>query len=205
MTNKRSVKWILASTLGLLVGIPAGVAIGAPLELIVGMMIITPLMLGLIGLFVGASQSFALDRRLTGKAKWVGLTVLGFAVGFTIALVLVEQAGIWITGSPLRMSSAGPVDLALAFVALGLIGGGVVGASQSWAMRDVHGAGLRWTASSALGLTAGFLAGLAGALLFGGMSNPVGGIVFLAVSALVYSAWTGRALLRISQAAPAQS
>ena len=60
-----------------------------------------------------------------------------------------------------------------------------------------------WVAFSTLGLTAGFLVGLALAVIAGGLGSPVGLILFLLGSGAVYSLITGRALSRITREAAA--
>lgn len=63
-------RWIALSTVGLAVGIPGGLVLGAPAEVIVGAMIVTPVMLALSGLFLGAFQWIVLRRVLTRPARW---------------------------------------------------------------------------------------------------------------------------------------
>ncbi len=190
-------RWLILTTIGLAVGLPGGLALGAPLEVLVGAMIVTPLMLGLSGLLLGGSQWVALRDRLPGSTRWIGLSALGFAVGFTAAVVLVEQGGAWLTGEPTRMATTGPLGLAVSLVVIGLIGGGTLGLAQSLAVRGVDGAVRAWTATSAVGLTVAFLFGMGVAALTGGMASGAGLSLFLLTSGLVYAALTGRAIERI--------
>ncbi len=196
-------RWLVASTLGLAVGIPGGLALGAPLEVIVGAMLVTPLMLGLSGLLLGGSQWLALKDRMPGVVRWIGLTALGFAVGFTVAVVLVEQGGERLTGEPMRLATAGTFGLAASLVVMGVVGGSTLGLAQSLAVRGVEGAMRTWTVASATGLTVGFLVGMGLATAAGGMGTAPGLVLFLLSSGAVYAGLTGRALQRIVPAGAA--
>ncbi len=187
--------WIFASALGLGVGIPAGLAIGAPFEAVVGAMLITPLMTALAGGLLGTAQWTVLRRRFPAAGNWVAHTAFGFAMGFTFALVLVEKGGEWLTGSPVRLTTTGTYGLVAALAVLGLVGGGAVGFSQAIFMRKLGEPAQNWVGVNAVGLAVGLLTGFAlSSLVSGGLGTPLGLAVFLAVAGLVYGAVTGTAL-----------
>ena len=187
-------RWLLASTVGLAVGIPAGLALGAPLEVIVGAMIVTPLMLALCGLFLGTSQWIALRGVLPQPTRWVPLTIVGFAAGLTIAVVAVETGGALLTGSPVRIATADTLGLLASVLVVGGFGGALLGVTQALALRHCPGALAKWAKASAVGLASGFGTGALMASALGGMMSGVGVVVFLVVSGPIYAAITGRTL-----------
>ena len=190
-------QWLAASTIGIVVGVPGGLALGAPLEVLVGAMVITPLMLGLSGLLLGTSQWIAIRPVLRSPRRWVLLTMLGFAVGFTISVVAVEQIGALLTGEPIRISSAGLWELVVSMLVVGGLGGALLGLIQSLAFSDPRGFWTRWTSASALGLGGGFLVGCLVATAVGGVMSIPGVVVFFVTSGVVYSLVTVRALARL--------
>ncbi len=187
--------WILASALGLGVGIPAGLALGAPLEVLVGGMLVTPLMTGLAGALLGTAQWAVVCRNFAAAGSWVAHTAFGSAIGFTFALVLVEKGGGWLTGSPVRMTTTGTYGLVVALAVLGLVGGGAVGFSQAIFLRKLGEPSANWTGVSAVGVAAGLLVGFGvSSLVTGELGEPLGLAVFFGVAGLVYGAVTGTAL-----------
>lgn len=193
-------RWLVASTIGLVVGVPGGLALGAPLEVLVGAMVITPLMLGISGLFLGTSQWLAIRGFLPKPGRWVPLTTLGFAIGLTTSVVAVEQIGARLSDDPVRLGTAGFAELVLSVVVVGGLGGALLGLIQSLAFSDARRIWSRWTSASALGLGGGFLAGALIASSVGGVMSIPGVVVFLVASGLVYSLITLRTLasLRLS-------
>lgn len=187
-------KWIWASTFGLAVGIPAGLVLGAPLEVVVGAMIVTPLILALCGVVLGTSQWMVLRGLLPRAGRWVALTALGSALGLTISVVTVEMAGVLLTGTPTRIAGSGVVGLLVSVVVVGGLGGSVLGVTQALALRAYPGATRKWGTASGAGLALGFGTGAVVAMVLGGITSAAGTVAFLLVSGLTYSVVTGETL-----------
>src|SRR5689334_2661255 len=96
--------WTTLSAVGLTAGVASALFIGDPLSKIVGMMLVTPLLTGLVGVFLGAAQWLPLRRRArTSLVNWVLATTLGLCAGLAAGVVLVEQAGRLLTGSRVQV------------------------------------------------------------------------------------------------------
>ena len=90
--------WTVLCGLGLAGGLAVGLGLAAPVEAVVGMMLVTPVTLGLAGAMVGGAQWLALGRSPRFGASWVATSGLGLGVGMTIGIVLVETLGQALTG-----------------------------------------------------------------------------------------------------------
>lgn len=190
--------WILASASGLAVGLPAGLVLGAPLEIVVGMMLVTPVMLGLTGAVLGTSQWLVLREVLERSWLWIVTSAVGLGMGMTAGVVVVETVGRMITGGQVRLVSVGSAGLAVSFAAIGILGGITMGLAQWLHLRRQTAASAKWIVVNGIALPSGFLAGLLVATLgFGGMLNPAGAICFLLVSGSVYGGMTFRAMRQI--------
>lgn len=195
MSTTFQVRWIIGTALGLAVGLPAGVALGAPLEVVVGMMLVTPVMLGLVGAILGASQWVALRGRIERAWLWIVGSAAGFGIGMTAGVVLVENVGRMVTGAPVRLSTSGTLGLAISLVVLGVLGGIAAGGAQWFYLRRYCRPSPAWILTSAAALPAAWLLGLGVATLAsGGILNPVGLLLFLVVAGLMFGILTSRAL-----------
>lgn len=192
-------RWTLLSVIGLAIGLPAGIVVGAPLEAIVGMMLVTPLMMGVVGSILGTTQWLVIRRLFKRAGWWVVLSAVGVGLGLTAGLVIVEAVGELIRGEPVRFASTGAAGLALSFAVIGFVGGLGSGALQGlYLRRHARGVG-QWILSSALGMSAGFVLGFVVAdFLLGGVRTLPGAVGFLIVGGLIAGAVTGRALDRIA-------
>ncbi len=189
--------WWLASALGLALGIPAGLALGAPLEVVVGMVLVTPIMLGMVGAIVGTSQWLVLRRQLARAGWWVAVTAVGLSAGLTTAVVVIEKGGALLTGGPVRLATTGLGGLAAAVALLGILGGIALGIAQWLYLRRRTRATAGWIWSNTLALTAGLLLGLGlASLVFGDVRSLAGAAAFLVSSGLVFGLITARALPR---------
>src|SRR4030095_4165892 len=91
-------RWTLASAAGLAVGLVAALALGAPIETVVGAMLVTPIMTGIVGAVFGTSQWVLLRRRLENARWWIPASAVGLGLGLAGGVVLVEQVGRALTG-----------------------------------------------------------------------------------------------------------
>lgn len=195
MSTTFQVRWIIGTALGLSIGLPAGLALGAPLEVVVGMMLVTPVMLGLVGAILGASQWVALRRRVERAWLWILASAVGLGIGMTAGVVLVENVGRLITGAPVRLATAGTLGVAIAILVLGVLGGIAAGSAQWFYLRRYCRPSAAWILTSGTALPAAWLLGLAVATLaFGGIMNPLGLLLFLTVAGVTFGVLTWRAL-----------
>ena len=195
--------WTALSTVGLVVGLPLGLLASGPLERVVAMMLVTPLMFLITGATLGSAQWLALRRRTGVGRRWVIASAVGLAIGLTGGTVAVEFVGELLTDRPLRLRSATPWQILVTMVVIGGAGGGAMGLGQWWSVRGGSSAlSGRWILSATAALAAGFLAGyLAAELLVGGVGSGAGAVVFLATASVVAGLITGRAVLRCQELA----
>src|SRR5262245_28230639 len=96
-------RWVFLCGLGLAAGLSVGLGLAAPVQALVGMMLVTPVVLALAGSMFGAAQWLAIWRAPRAGARWVGASALGLGVGMTAGIVLVEALGRAITGGQVRL------------------------------------------------------------------------------------------------------
>jgi hypothetical protein len=185
------IRWILFSTLGLLTGIGAGLAVADPIEALVGMMLVTPVVLFAAGSVFAASQWLAIWRWHRAGLFWIGATAIALGTGMTSGIVIVETAGQAITGEPMRLFSADVLVRTIGLLVIGTLTGLAVGLSQWIVMRRYLGP--RWIVLTTLGFMTGFPGGaLATELLPNGLASPPGFVLFLSVTGLVVGVMTAR-------------
>ncbi len=195
------VLWTLLSALGLSLGIAAALVLGAPIEAVVGMILVTPVLTGLVGAVLGTSQWLVLRRRIANARWWIPASAIGLGTGLAAGVVLVEQAGRVLTGGQVSIGSLDISTRALSMAVVGLVSGLCLGAAQKLVLRSRAGIGRRWLGMSTLGLgTALVMGSLAADLIFGGLTGPVGLIAFVLVAGLVAGAVTSMPLARLSAA-----
>ncbi|MDE2805371.1 MAG: hypothetical protein OXN18_09535 [Gemmatimonadota bacterium] len=184
-------RWTVLCGLGLASGLAVGLGLAAPVEAVVGMMLVTPVTLALAGSMFGGAQWLALGRspRFT---SWVGTSGLGLGVGMTVGIVLVEMLGQALTGEPMRLLALdmlgrlGGLSFVGAFAGLGL------GTAQWLALRPAAPMARRWIVLCVAGFGAGLPAGSLAAELVGGLQSPVGFAAFLGVAGLTLGVFTAR-------------
>jgi hypothetical protein len=192
------VRWIAACTAGLVVGMGAALSLGRPIEAVVGMMLVTPILTFLVGASLGASQWLELRRSLRRAAAWIPATSLGLGLGLAAGVVTVEQIGTFVTGARPHVLGLGWGMRALSLAAVGAIAGLCLGLAQGLVLRrQVGGAVRAWAARSAAALGAAFcLASLLVDGVIGGLGSPLGVGVFVTSAGLLLGAGTARPLLR---------
>lgn len=199
-TNFR-LRWTLLSALGLSLGIVAALVLGAPIEAVVGMMLVTPVLTGLVGAVLGTSQWVVLRRRIANARWWIPASAAGLGIGLAAGVVLVEQIGRAVTGGQVSIGSLDSGTRALSMAVVGLVSGICLGAAQRLVLRSGPGISRGWLGMSTLGLGAALVAGsLAADFIFGGLKSPAGLFGFVLVAGLVAGAITSRPLARLNAA-----
>jgi hypothetical protein len=189
--------WIALSAIGLTAGVGTAVLLGAPVEKVVGMMLVTPILTAIVGAVFGAAQWLPLHQRTRVSAlSWITATTLGLCLGLAAGLVLVEQIGTFVTGSRPHLLQLDSWTRALSLGTVGLVSGLLLGFAQYLAFRRVHAAVTRWPLASGVALSFGFagaslLLDVVGHIRF---ASPVGIVVFLLIAGALYGAMTSRAL-----------
>ncbi len=192
-------RWVLACGAALGAGLALAVALAGPLQLLVGMMLVTPAMLALAGAVFGGGQW--LTGRwggAQGALRWVIATTLGISAGMTVGIVAVEVLGRAVTGEQIRLVSIGPLGLALSLALIGVATGSAMGLTQ-WLAARAGDLRRTWITRCGLGLGLGLpLAGLVGDLLLGGLSTAPGMVGFLALSGIGLGMATASAAARMA-------
>jgi hypothetical protein len=182
MSRRFWLAWITLTAVGWTVGLGAGLLLGAPIQLVVGMMLVTPAVTCLAGGVLGAGQWLAL-RRWRGTGWWIPATAIGLGVGLTIGVTLVEQLGRWLSGGPVnvaRLTTAGRVG---SFAVIGLVTGTTLGAAQWLVLRHTAQRSGVWIVSTIVAITAGLVGpSLVADTLFGGVTLPSGFGAFVLLS-----------------------
>jgi hypothetical protein len=195
MNAIRSSHWILLTAAGLGLGLVGGLVVGFPLGRIVNAMIVTGTVTCVVGAILGGMQSIELRRLPLKPIWWILATIAGLGIGLAAGVVVVEQAGILLTGTRPNVARLDTSTRALSFVVLGLVAGTLLGAAQSLALRKRAPRIKRWTVTTGVGLAIAFagssllvdLASLRIASLFGV-------ITFVIISGIAFGAITSRPL-----------
>jgi hypothetical protein len=192
----RKAQWILLTALGLTAGVFSALVLGGPVEAVVGMILVTPVLTGMVGLVLGASQWLHMRRVLSGLGGWwVASTCLGLGLGLAAGVVLVEQVGRAWTGESVRLLQLAMLPRALSFAVLGAVSGWFLGMSQWIVLRRREPSLRSWPWTCALALAAGFPASsLLVDLVVGGLKSPAGLLIFLLGSGAVLGASTAQRL-----------
>jgi hypothetical protein len=199
--RRREVRWVVLSTAGLAAGLALGLGLGKPVQAVVGMMLVTPVVLAIAGSVLGASQSLAMGWGARSAALWIGTTALGVALGMTLGIVVVEAAGRSITGAPVRLVALGPLARLLGLTVVGSVTGLAVGLAQRISLRQHPAASKRWVAVSVIGFGIGLPGGgVAADLLLGGLRTAAGVGLFLTAAGLITGIFTARSAARIALA-----
>lgn len=198
-TRSFSRRWTVLSAIGLCVGLPLGVALLGPIETLVGMVLVTPIVFGISGGVLGGSQWWAL-RRLARAPVWIAVSALGLGLGLTAGTVAIEWVGRLSGAGQVRLATSSPLVAAVSLLAFGAFGGLFLGSAQWLVLRRWFRGGARWILVSAAGLALGMLAGAASAqVLAGGATTGVGLVTTLAIAAVTSGFATGRTLERAAR------
>ena len=187
-------RWPLFSSFGLTAGIALALTVADPVEKLVGMMLVTPIMFVAAGTVFGGSQWLAVWRSHRRGLAWIIATGISVGVGMTLGLVVVETVGRAITGEPMRFFSATAIERTIGLSVIGLLTGLAVGLSQ-WIVMRRHLRGLYWVLISAFAFMVGFPVGAIAASLLTGLQGIAGLVLFLSISGFIVgmiTAWPAR-------------
>ena len=191
-------QWIALTILGLVAGMALALPLGVPIFAVLGAMVGTPVVLGIVGLSLGTAQWPIIRRHIRSPWWWIVGSTLGMAVGLTLGVTLVEQIGRAIAGSTLNFRMLGVPARAASFGTIGLVAGAAVGLAQ-WLVLRRHSANCRrWIHVNALSLAAGLASGslLADALVHrsGSLASTA---ILLFIGSAVAAFATARALSNV--------
>ena len=190
--------WIVLTAVGLCLGLSIGLAISAPIEVLVGMMLVTPVMLGFVGAVLGASQWFALQLSFPTGILWIAVTAVGMAVGMTSGVVLVEVIGQAILGEQPRLFSLPMLQQAAGLTLIGVITGISVGFAQWLVLRKLAEGMHKWILVSFIGFGLGLPVGaIISNLTIGGLAGIAGFSLFLIISGMLIGSITGIMLKKV--------
>src|SRR5260370_39147972 len=91
--NSLLVRWTVLTAIGVAVGLGAAVALGSPVQALVGMGLVTPTLTVMVGTLMGTSQLPELRSRLAHPGAWVLATGVGLGIGLAAGGVAREQGG----------------------------------------------------------------------------------------------------------------
>ena len=189
-------RWTLLTMLGLAAGIATALLLDRPVEAVVGMMLVTPILTFVAGAILGASQWLQLRSLLSHTRLWVLATCIGLGVGLALGVVTVENVGRLLAGHRPNLFHLSVLWRAASLAALGLITGCALGAAQ-WLMVLRRQASLTWIVKSAASLAIAFsLSSLVVDGLLGDISSAPGAISFVLLAGAIFGAGTARPLLR---------
>lgn len=189
----RSWRWVALTATGLLAGIALGLVLQDPLEALVGMILVTPVVTALVGASLGLAQWIELRRRLAGAAGWLVATTLGLGAGLAAGIVVVEVAGQALLGEPMRLFRLDLLPRTVGLFVVGLLAGGVLGLAQGVVLRRSQPGVRHWALLSALGLGLGFsLGSLLAEALAGGIASPFGGVILVLCAGAFLGGFTRR-------------
>lgn len=191
----KNLLWILLTTVGLAAGVVAALVLGEPIERVVGMVLVTPVLTLLVGAVLGAAQWLELRRLVEVRPlRWLIGTSVGMGAGLALGVVLVEQVGRVLTGDQIRLLTLGPAARALSFAVVGMVTGLLLGFGQSLALRDKL---RRWPLACAAALGLGFpVSSLLVDGFLGGLGSPQGVVAFLVTAGVVLGTFTSTGLRR---------
>jgi hypothetical protein len=197
LTNVNTVRWALLTMLGLAAGIIAAVLLDRPIEAVVGMMLVTPILTLVAGAVLGSSQWLQLRSLLDHSRLWILATCIGIGIGLVLGVVTVEKVGWILLGHRPNVVHISVVARALSFAVLGTITGLSVGAIQWLIVLRRKFPSRRWIATSGVSLGVAFsTSSLIVDAIVGGIAHPLGVITFVLLSGLIFGLGTARPLLR---------
>lgn len=192
-----SLRWIALTSLGLASGVGIALALEDPIDALVGMILLTPVLTLMAGGILGAVQWIELRSRLQSARRWLLGTAVGLGAGLAVGIVALEVVGQLLLGHPLRLLQMAPADRALSFLILGAISGACLGLAQQLLLRKGSYLPRNWFLLSAAGLGLGFPAGsLLADLLVENFASAAGLLILVLVSGAVLGGFTARPVAR---------
>jgi hypothetical protein len=189
--NIHSLRWAALTACGLAAGIGMALVLQDPVEALVGMILLTPVLTLVVGASLGASQWLELRSRLESSGRWITATALGLGIGLAVGIVAIEVVGQALLGHPVRLLQQTPLARAVAMLIVGFVSGGVLGAAQLLLFRKKLTA--IWPLLSACGLGLGFAAGsLLAQVVAGGIASATGAAVLVVTAGVFLGMLTAR-------------
>ena len=200
MTTHSTVsRWTTLTALGLVCGIGAGLALGGPIQFVVGMMLVAPIVTGIVGAVLGGAQWLHLRTVMVRASWWIAATVIGMALGLSGGVVVVEQVGRLLLGHRPDVIHLTVLQRAASFAVLGAITGAIVSGFQWLVLRAQLPAVKGWVATTTGALLVAFVASsLLVDLAVGGFQSARGVAVFIGVAGLIFGRITSQPLVRVS-------
>lgn len=196
-----ALRWTAATTLGLASGVSLAFALQDPIEALVGMILLTPVLTLLAGTILGAAQWIELRHRLRSAGRWLLSTAFGLGIGLAVGVVALEVLGQFLLGYPLRLLRLDAAERAFSFLLLGLISGSCLGLTQQLVLRKASCLPKSWFLLTAAGLGLGFPAGsLLADLLLQDFASMAGLLTLMLVAGAVLGAFTARPWSRTAPA-----
>jgi len=197
-TRVENLQWVGLTALGLVAGLALALPLGVPIFAVFGAMAGTPIVLSIVGLSLGTAQWPIIRRHVSSSWWWVIVSALGMAVGLTAGVILVEQIGRALVGSPVNFRMLGVAARAASFGTIGFMGGASLGVAQWLVLRRHAPSCGRWIRVNAWSLGVGLACGslLADTLVAKSGSLASIGILLL-IGSGVAGACTARALVEI--------
>lgn len=190
-------RWPIFTSLGLAAGVGAGLVLQRPIEALVGMILVTPVVTLLVGLLLGVGQWFEVRHHLKASHRWLLATALGLGAGLAVGVVAVELGGQLVLGRPLRLTSSSPLLQSLSMLIVGGVAGGMLGCVQRLWIRALP---RQWPLFSALGLGLGLALGsLVANALAGTISSPIGLALRVSLTGVIHGIST-RGIARLGAA-----
>ncbi|MEQ1903781.1 MAG: hypothetical protein ABL888_06330 [Pirellulaceae bacterium] len=197
-------RWTLFSCFGLAAGIALALSVADPVEKLVGMMLVTPVVLFVAGIVLGGSQWLAIWRLHRKGFAWIVATGIAVGIGMTLGIVVVEIVGRAITGTQMRLFGGSAITRTISLLVIGLFTGLSVGVSQ-WVVMRQQLRGSNWILLTTLAFTIGFPSGaLAAGLVPGGLLNIMGFGLFVSITGFIVGVVTALPARRIERSLSAR-
>ena len=204
-TQTERLQWIGLTVLGMVAGLALALGMGAPIFAVLGAMVGTPIVLSIVGIGLGTAQWPIIRRHTSSSWWWVVASAFGMALGLTAGVIVVEQAGRFLSGGQLNFRMLGTAARAMSFGTIGVLGGAALGLGQ-WLVLRRHALRCgRWVRVNAGSLGAGLACGSLLADAF--MAKPgslAGTLILLVVGGTAAGAYTARTLGEIFPPRPGQ-
>ncbi len=195
--NQFAIRWTALTAIGLGVGFVAALVLGGPIGAVVGMMLVTPILTGLVGALLGTSQSVQLGSLLVRPGAWILATCAGLGIGLAAGVVVVENGGRLLAGHAVNVVRLSPFQRAVSFAVIGLVAGLAVGLCQQLVLHRQAPAVRGWILTTTLALGLAFpVASLLVDSLLSGIASPIGVLGFVLGAGLIFGALTAIPLRR---------
>jgi hypothetical protein len=189
--------WTGLTAGGWAAGLVAGLLLGAPVQVVFGMMLVTPIVTGVAGTVLGIGQWFAL-RHWRASTWWVPASAIGLGTGLTVGVTIVEQLGRWLSGGPVNVARLTMIERAASFAIIGIVTGVFLGAAQWLVLRRAAPRSRAWTLTTTLAMTTAMVtASLVADAAFGSLTVPLGLCTFVVLSGCTFGVITGLRLRTI--------